>query len=185
MAYIRNRKRVNKEKRLIKLMCGILVSLVCIVITVILVNVLKNGKSENSDSPVVENEEEYNWVYEGVAGTYDIPTSYGNLVFPDKWKDYVETKIVKKNDCETVEFWFRSSNKEKVHVFDILFGGDGYFVGVIKLSDSEEIYVHVESYGYELNDKWSNEDKAILSGIENDINFLLENLSSLENFVAM
>ena len=75
--------------------------------------------------------------------------------------------------------------KEEIHLFDIVFGGEGDLVGVIEIGEGEEISVCVESYGYELDETWTSGEKKILEAIDHDINYLLENLTSLEGFHAM
>ena len=88
-------------------------------------------------------------------------------------------------ECETVQFWVTVNEKEKVHLFDIIFAGGGYKIGIIQVNESKNIEVGIESYSYNLDDSWTEDEVEILSSIEHDINYLLENMSKLEGFIAI
>ena len=173
-------------KRKNKLILIIMIILLCILVVVGIIifndKYNKTVKEETkTDSIEVENEKFYIEDTEG----FDIKTSYGNLQFPELWKEYINTEVVTKDDCETIQFWVDLEGKDKIHVFDIMFGGEGYKIGSIKLSNQEEIDVSIESYSYEVDDSWSPTEKEILSAVDHDINYLLEHLTSLEGFIPV
>ena len=102
------------------------------------------SESFETESIVEENEELYIEDTEG----FDIKTSYGMIQFPVAWTETVKTETVIEDKIETVQFWVTLEGKEEIHLFDIVFGGEGDLVGVIETDEGEEISVCVESYGY-------------------------------------
>lgn len=169
------------KKKMTKLTWGIIVAFLMMIILVITIAFMDSKNNDTESKKTVQNTELYTEDIED----FSIVTSYGDLLFPKVWKEYIVVEVKKEDDREVVEFWVEFKDKEKVHIFDILFGGEGYKVGTIEISESEEIEVFIKSYSYDLDASWSDEDKKILAAIEYDVNYLLENMKNLDNYTVI
>lgn len=100
--------------------------------------------------------------------TFDIETSVATLKYPLKWKDVVNVDV----QDNKVAF---ATDEEKL--FDLEFGkSEGFLLGTY---DGTEIYVVT----YEIDsDKYSENEYMNLSGMQNDINVIVENLEKDSKF---
>lgn len=186
----KKRKKRKNENRIIKWLGFLAIIILGALIIAVTVMIFKdseaspkeNTKKEENTTEVLMDDEE---MYSEVDAEYTINTSYGNIVFPEKWKEYVKTEVVEESGYETVQFWVELKGKKPVQVFDIVFGDKGYLVGTIKDDVGKETYVCVESYNTELDDTWTEEEKSIVVSVGHDVNHLLNNLNSLENYVPV
>lgn len=140
-----------------------------------------NGTSINTDD-TTDVDDTDNAVFADDGESFTIKTSYGDLYFPKMWEENIKTKVRKKDGIETVEFSVKIKGKKEIHVFDVVFGGDNYELGCIKISEDEKIAVSVTSYTYELNKSWTDDEKLKLAAIEYDINYVIDNLDKIKGF---
>ena len=126
----------------------------------------------------------YDNLYNDDVKSFGIDTSYGKLLFPQKWESYMYINKIEENDFEKIEFWASTETQNDVHIFDICFGGDGYKVGIIQVDDDTSLSVNVISYDIEVSDECTDEEEAILFSISEDINYVLINLNLLDGFTA-
>lgn len=101
-----------------------------------------------------------------------------DFVYSGNWKD--EIKTVDKG--EIVEFWAILPGYEEIHLFDVTLNGSGDVLGSI-ITEGEEIEIGVIIHILELDDSLSEEDKAKICSMQEDVNIIIENLYEDENFV--
>lgn len=154
---------------------------VCILISLLIFSGILIWKDERETSNDISVQGK---LYKEEISDFGISTSYGDLVFPKEWEKYIETEIIVEEDIETVQFWVSVEGKEKLHVFDISFGGEGLKLGSITNNSNEVVNVCIMSYTYEIDDTWSDQDIEILKSIEHDINYLIEELQNLDNYIS-
>lgn len=111
-------------------------------------------------------------------------TTYGMLEFPERWEPYVSCKRINEDNTEIVQYWVKIENYDEVHIFDIVFGQDGYYVGTIENDNGKSVDVRVISYEAQLGDEWIDEDANTVYAIAEDINYLLVKLNNIQGFKA-
>lgn len=117
--------------------------------------------------------------------SFYVNTSYGTLEFPEKWEKYIVSEIITEGDTEVVQYWVEIGDYDKVHIFDIVFAGEGYYVGSIIKDNGQKIDVRVVSYDVELGDDWLDEDVNTVYAIVEDLNFLLVKLNNIQGFESV
>lgn len=110
-----------------------------------------------------------------------IDTPYCKLYYPKKWEESL--KVEKKTDQPyTVEFYATINDKDSLHLFDFIFDGkDGVLIGELTTNDGNTVKVNVNSYELEI-DKLSDDEKSNLYLMQEDINYILQKLSTEDNF---
>lgn len=118
------------------------------------------------------------------ADTEEIPidTAYGKLYFPKQWDDNLIIKNKTDNGIEVIEFWTAIKGKDHIHIFDIVFGGDGSQYGIINTGDGNKVSVSIVSYDFNPDATWTTDEKNIVYMMSEDINYLLLKLNSIEGF---
>lgn len=106
-----------------------------------------------------------------------IDTPYGELRYPSRWKDYLEV-VVNEKSGYAVEFWCKMDGHDAVKLFTVHYGGSkGIAASTAKDSNGKTVEVRMEVQELDLNDTWSNEEKSIAAAMQEDLNYLLSNLS--------
>lgn len=113
---------------------------------------------------------------------YKIETKYSNLYYPVKWKENLSVKISDEEKYSIV-FYGKTDEKNEYKLFTITFEGkEGYKIGTFKSKDKEmDIYL----ISFELPEDLCEEDKDILTGMQEDVNFLLGMLEKEKEFEAV
>lgn len=159
-----------KSKKKLKLIAVLLLVVISLVIAIVMLPKLGNDKS------VIDSD-----LYSDDVKDFSISTTYGDVYFPEEWKNIMKTSVITDGDKEIVEFRACLEGKEEIHVFDLVFGGDKFELGQIVDGDKKTA-VSINSYLYELDDTWTDEEKMTLSTIEFDINYLINNLEKIDGF---
>lgn len=107
----------------------------------------------------------------------DIETEEGNLSYPEKWKDYINTDVSNNDNTTSVKFSTKVDDTE-YELFTIEIGdSQGTQVGTIKAADGTEKSVHVIFKELENIDKLSEADKQRLYSMQEDLNYLIDHLN--------
>lgn len=165
---------------------NILIGILFVIIIVLIIILVKEMSQDNKDGLVIKNEiSSNNELYPKDTKAMEIKTSYCNLCFPKKWEENLKIKNKEKDGNNSVEFWAKVDKKESVHIFDIMFGGEGYTVGTITDKNGKKIDINVKSYEPDLDDTWTDEEKNTIYAIGEDINYLLLELEKVEGFESV
>lgn len=164
---------LKRNKKIIILASVILIALIG--------SLMIAGGKKNNDNTEEKNSMNID-LYSEDTKAFKIETSYCNLYYPEEWKALIHTQIVSENDSEAVQFWAEFEGKEKIHLFDIIFGGDAYTVGTLKMKTGEIISVNVLSHDIELDDTWTEAEKEKVYIMMEDINYILYKLESVDGY---
>lgn len=112
----------------------------------------------------------------------EIVTKYGTLLYPLEWEKNLRTKIVD-SDVYKVEFYGTVEGKAEQHLFDLIFNGEtGYNLGTLTTETGEAVQINIESYDFEFDDSWTEDEKFTLYAMQEDINYIIGMLSEGGNF---
>ena len=159
-----NIKRVINHKN--NIIVGLLVVCTILVILLGICIYLLSGNSTN-----------------GMEDAIEIKTPYCELYYPDKWEDQV--RIEKYDDAEAyvIDFYGTVGAHDEQKLFTLVFNGDeGVAIGYINQKNGERISFGIESYETESFDGLTEEERLDLCSMQEDVNFILENLMALEKF---
>ncbi len=179
-------KNTNSSKTIITVLIAI-IALLLIVIGVLLWMLLgksgsnvmdnSNSMSESSDSITIGNPDDKREAIE-------IATKYGSFYYPIEWEKNLRTEIVDK-DTYKVEFYGTVEGKEEQHLFDLVFNGTiGYNLGTLTTENGENVAINIESYSFDLDDTWTEDEEFVLYAMQDDINYMIGKLSESGNFVV-
>lgn len=176
----KNRRKKNKLISVLWVILGILL-VICISLFL-----KKNDDKElkNVDEVKEQNSEENrNDVQEAVA-SYEIETDYCKLYFPESWKEQIKVKYTEEAGYKA-EFYGLIDGKEEKHLFDVCFNSDdGVLLGYLK--DNEEIInISIDMNELEFDDTWTQEEVDQIYAMQEDMNFLMESLSEIENYIEL
>ncbi|MBP3310224.1 MAG: hypothetical protein J6L05_05370 [Ruminococcus sp.] len=114
----------------------------------------------------------------------EIVTKYGTLLYPKEWESNLRTKIVD-SDVYKVEFYGTVEGKTEQHLFDLSFNGtEGYNLGTLTTETGEAVQINIESYDFELDDSWTEDEKFTLYAMQEDINYTIGMLAENGNFTV-
>lgn len=104
---------------------------------------------------------------------FKIETAYIDLYYPAKWEEKVRVEYVEE-ETYTVQFFATLEDKEEVHIFDIIFGGEeGFVLGFVQKEEETELSVSVISYSTEFGDNWTDIEKNEINTMLEDINYII------------
>lgn len=153
-------KRVRFIERAVFLFC------------IILFCIFWTGCSNDSDLKKSENSN----LFETISSDFVIQTDYGDLHYPDQWREYVKTIQEKKSDTIKVTFEFEV-DKSDYKLFEILIGGDnGEIIG--KLTDNNGIQrnVYLRVAELPMNSSLDEAEQNRFYAMQEDLNYLIDNL---------
>ena len=166
----RKTKIGKKNKRIITILSIILFVLI-IILCVLGVKEMKNY--ETSEEKGLNGED---------IVAIKIKTDYCDLFYPEIWEEKLHTEIVASDEGETVQFWAAFEGKEKIQMFDIVFGGADGGIGELETKDGELVPVNIISYDAALDDSWTDSEKIELYVMKCESEFLLMKLQETEGF---
>ena len=102
-----------------------------------------------------------------------IETPYAKLVYPGKWKDYLEVTVEQDGAC-TVLFLAALEGQKPQPLFDIVFAEDGELGSL--LVEGEWVGVSAVLHGLALDESWQDEQIEIITAMQEDINYIVERL---------
>ena len=162
---------MKSNKKIIAVLAGIL-----IVLLVIVAGLFMNSKGENKKEEVPDsNNNTISTVEEMIEAEepFTIETKYCDLYYPIKWEKQVETEIDDSDDVYKVQFFGKVEDKEALHLFDIVFGGEeGALIGHFS-KDEEEIPVYVVGMEIEAGEDWTDEELDTIYTMQEDVNYII------------
>lgn len=187
---VETEKKVVKKKK--KNNTGLIVALVVILsvalVAIVILLISSSGKDKEKETEsvktevVVDTETFIETEYETIMETEEvepisIATSYGELYYPGRWRECVYTEIA--DDPYTVTFYASFEQKEKVALFDVVFNGEGVEVDKRVMDNGDIIAISINSYDIQVEDVLDETEINMVYGMCEDVNYLIENLSSL------
>lgn len=128
------------------------------------------------DNNAVSEKDKSSTFPQNVSEDLIIHTEYGDLHYPDQWREYVKTH--QKKSKGTVEITFEAKiEKSYYKLFEILIGGDnGEIIG--KLTDNNGIQRNVYLCVAELpvNSGLDEAEQNRFYAMQEDLNYLIDNL---------
>lgn len=110
------------------------------------------------------------------TGDMALDTPYCVLRFPSRWAENLLTEV-EKADGYSVHFYGKFGSYEKQRLFTVHFGGSaGAFFGKVKDADGNMVEVRISAYELNLDESWSSEESARIYAMQEDLNYLLDNL---------
>lgn len=112
-----------------------------------------------------------------------IRTPYMEIRLPEQWRQMLRCEILQENNRYTLTFYGHVDGKEEIRLFDLIFGqSDAYRLGTL-MQQGEEVGVYVESYDMDIDETWSEQQRYDILGMENQINTILQQLMTMDNFI--
>lgn len=138
------------------------------------VNVIISRLVEKYGMKLSVNNEPASGTAENDSAVYPIETKFGNLSYPEKWKDLVKTEITD-GEVYTVSFSGKTENGY-VPIFDLNFnGGDGYLLGTMKV-DGQDVSIYFNEHEID-KESMSEEEYNNCCNMCEDVNVTLEYLA--------
>ncbi|MBR4022182.1 MAG: hypothetical protein IKI94_06240 [Ruminococcus sp.] len=196
----KNREKTNNainSKTIIIILSSVIG--VCLIVIIILLCLLLNKSDDNKSSDnksgvsdtsmqneTLSPEQEITSITIGSPDdsreAIEIATKYGTLLYPLEWEKNLRTEVVDKEEYK-VEFYGTVEGKKEQHLFDLFFNGEkGYNLGTLITEAGEAVQINIESYDFELDDSWTEDEKFTLYAMQEDINYTIGMLSENGNF---
>lgn len=193
---INNTPNTNNSKTIIIILSSVIA--VCLIVIIILLCLLLNKSDDSKSSDNKSALSDTSMQSETSASTenssltvgspddsreaIEIVTKYGTLLYPKEWESNLRTEIVD-SDVYKVEFYGTVEGKTEQHLFDLLFNGtEGYNLGTLTTETGEAVQINIESYDFEFDDSWAEDEKFTLYAMQEDINYTIGMLSENGNF---
>jgi len=193
-----NTSNTNNSKTIIIILSSVIAA--CLIVIIILLCLLLNKSDDSKSSDNKSALSDTSMQSETSASTenssltvgspddsreaIEISTKYGTLLYPLEWEKNLRTEVVDKEEYK-VEFYGTVEGKKEQHLFDLSFNGtEGYNLGTLKTESGEDVQINIESYDFELDDSWTEDEKFTLYAMQEDINYTIGMLSENENFTV-
>lgn len=113
---------------------------------------------------------------ETILSDFVIQTEYGDLHYPDQWREYVKTH--QKKSKGTVEITFEAKiEKSYYKLFELLIGdGNGEFVGKLTDDNGVQRNVYLRVAELPLISDFDKVDQNRYYAMQEDLNYLIDNL---------
>ncbi len=107
-----------------------------------------------------------------------VETKNGNLKYSDQWEGFIKADVTEENDISDVVF-SAEINGNSYKLFEIIINGDessGEYAGDIHDSDGQTHKVYLKMEALEQDDNLSEEEMNRLYAMQEDINYIIDNL---------
>ena len=112
------------------------------------------------------------------AGDIVIQTTYGNMEYPGEYRQNLVVDRNFNNGYE-VKFYAKMESGEKIHLFDVIIGGEGEsHIGRITAKNGNSGELYITSYEFEPDNSWSEEEIQMILGMQEAVNYTLEKLEN-------
>ena len=193
-----NTPNTNNSKTIIIILSSLIA--VCLIVIIVLLCLLLKKSDDNKSSDNKSAVSDTSMQSETSASTenssltigspddsreaIEISTKYGTLLYPKEWESNLRTEIVD-SDVYKVEFYGTVEGKTEQHLFDLLFNGtEGYNLGTLTTETGEAVQINIESYDFELDDTWTEDEQFVLYSMLEDINYTIGMLAEGGNFTV-
>ena len=144
-------------------------ALIGVILVAVIVLLVKNSGSETPKEPQ--------------APGFEIQTPYIALKYPEKWQDSVRTEITGTDTEYFVTFYSLIAGKEDTELFSVFFNQESEFLwGTLKTEEGKDISVGFSFAELNLDEGWTQEETETVYAMQEDVNYLLDDLSRKENF---
>lgn len=191
-----NTPNTNNSKTIIIILSSVIA--VCLIVIIVLLCLLLKKSDDNKSSDNKSSVSDTSMQSETSASTenssltigspddsreaIEIVTNYGTLLYPKAWESNLRTEIVD-SDVYKVEFYGTVEGKTEQHLFDLSFNGtEGYNLGTLTTETGEAVQINIESYDFELDDTWTEDERFVLYSMQEDINYIIGMLVEGGNF---
>ncbi|MBR6647227.1 MAG: hypothetical protein IKL09_06910 [Clostridia bacterium] len=191
-----NTPNTNNSKTIIIILSSVIA--VCLIVIIVLLCLLLKKSDDNKSSYNKSAVSDTSMQSETSASTenssltvgspddsreaIEISTKYGTLLYPLEWEKNLRTEIVDKDEYK-VEFYGTVEGKKEQHLFDLFYNGEkGYNLGTLTTETGEAVQINIESYDFELDDSWTEDEKFTLYAMQEDINYTIGMLLENGNF---
>ena len=191
-----NTSNTNNSKTIIIILSSVIA--VCLIVIIVLLCLLLKKSDDNKSSDNKSAVSDTSMQSETSASTenssltvgspddsreaIEIATKYGTLLYPLEWEKNLRTEVVDKEEYK-VEFYGTVEGKKEQHLFDLFFNGEkGYNLGTLTTEAGEAVQINIESYDFELDDSWTEDEKFTLYAMQEDINYTIGMLLENGNF---
>ena len=100
-------------------------------------------------------------------------TPYMELHYPSKWAEYLSIQVAEGTPY-SVRYGCVVGGHAEQHLFTVHFGGDkGFALKTIKALDGTMVEIRIELSELVFDDSWTQEENAIASAMQEDLNYLL------------
>lgn len=156
-------------KQSLKILNTVLLAVIAVaLVTIAVVLLLPDADSRGDDLPVV-------------VGTLDTP--YGELTYPSDWEDFL---VIEDSDIDgvlTKRFFFVVGDT-KAELFNVSFGdAAGDLLGYLH-QNGVDVPVYVQMADVEPHASWTTEETEIYYCMLDDMNVLVEAITSREDFIS-
>ena len=105
-----------------------------------------------------------------------IETSYGDLYYPEQWKEFLQTEEEQKGEVLVISF--RAVIQENTYdLFDVSIGGnEGTIVGQITSKDGTQRAVYIDVADIGEDSRLTEGEQNSLYAMQEDLNYLVDNL---------
>lgn len=133
--------------------------------------------TQDTTAPVAENTEPVTEPEETIPdGCVAVDTAYGRLLYQDQWIEFMQTEQTSQADNLIVLF-YTEINNVRYELFELTIGsGDGYAAGQLTDRDGTVRDVFARMIELEETDVLSDSEQNRLFAMQEDINFIVENL---------
>ena len=191
-----NTPNTNNSKTIIIILSSVIA--VCLIVIIVLLCLLLKKSDDNKSSDNKSSVSDTSMQSETSASTenssltvgspddsreaIEIVTKHGTLLYPKEWESNLRTEIVD-SDVYKVEFYGTVEGKTEQHLFDLSFNGtEGYNLGTLTTETGEAVQINIESYDFELDDTWTEDERFVLYSMQEDINYIIGMLVEGGNF---
>lgn len=133
---------------------------------------IKMNDETEAAEPIKENDETQ--AAEPIAYT----TDYVELLYPREWGEKTRVSVENSETSSVAAFFFVMENGSQVPLFDVIFGQreTGEYLGEIQTENGDLIPVCILSHELDQSTKWMQADIAAYYAMQEDVNFLIDQL---------
>ena len=155
------KKVINKKNNLI---VGLIAACTVLIILLVICLFMLFGKADDKVDDAIK-----------------IETPYCDLYYPDKWEDQVRVVKNSAGDEYIVEFYGTVGAHSETKLFDFVLNSADGAIGYIDHKKHGSVGVKIETFRTEGLDLWSEDDRLELCSMQEDVNFIIDNLIALED----
>lgn len=125
----------------------------------------ENTQNENSDN--IE-----------ISEDIVVETKNGDIKYSDQWEEFARTEVTEENEISEVVF-SAEINGNSYKLFEVVINGDeskGEYVGDVTDKDGQTHKVYIKMESIEQDDNLSDEEMNRLYAMQEDINYIIDNL---------